>query len=665
VRREKSRRRRRPAKSLPAEEEREEEEEEEHEREEREREDEMLLLFSTAKERAVVVVVVVEMRLASVILFSSCEEHERKKKISTFSTKKRERESSTMKKKKKKKDDDLSRFNSSSSSSEKEEEEEDERIVEDGGKKWFADAAKSQPTTQPPTSNPISSTGEVVQQQQPETKKRMNAAERKRLKKRDSQSARVERRKRERERMERDKREGEEESRAEKKKKKKKKKKKATAEEESDGGDDENDVTETDEEEEEEERKIGQTKKNHRTTFEVEGVALADGTLVLVDKRSSVVYSSEERDDNGEHKRIGTWNAATKTVVKRDDEGEDGNANRNGRSNSSSSEQSDNNASSSSSSSLSSQGEEEEEEKQREPTELVKLDVNHTFECNPDDHCETSLEAHKDIVNFLNIVASQKNKKPSELVIYDPYYCAGATKTNFTELGFPNVINENKDFYEVVAKNEVPEHDVFVTNPPYSEEHVEKCVAFAAKNMTQFSRPYFMLVPSYVVCKPYFVPALLSGGAQGAEERDNALKDKDENEEMNMHKKRGQVLPFYIAPTKRYYYFTPKPLAKLRNKNIAENGIEKKRRGHVGRRGERTSPFLSLWICGFGDDQMEALRLHKKLRKEQVKHYVVARNPKEIPLNVLDEWDPRRRGEPGAQDSSKKANVQKNKKKYF
>jgi len=663
VRREKSRRRRRPAKSLPAEEEREEEEEEEHEREEREREDEMLLLFSTAKERAVVVV---EMRLASVILFSSCEEHKRKKKISTFSTKKRERESSTMKKKKKKKDDDLSRFNSSSSSSEEEEEEEEEedkRIVEDGGKKWFADAAKSQPTTQPPTSNPISSTGEVAQQQ-PETKKRMNAAERKRLKKRDSQSARVERRKRERERMERDKREGEEESRAEKKKKKKKKKKKATAEEESDGGDDENDVTETDEEEEEEERKIGQTKKNHRTTFEVEGVALADGTLVLVDKRSSVVYSSEERDDNGEHKRIGTWNAATKTVVKRDDEGEDGNANRNGRSNSSSSEQSDNNASSSSSS-LSSQGEEEEEEKQREPTELVKLDVNHTFECNPDDHCETSLEAHKDIVNFLNIVASQKNKKPSELVIYDPYYCAGATKTNFTELGFPNVINENKDFYEVVAKNEVPEHDVFVTNPPYSEEHVEKCVAFAAKNMTQFSRPYFMLVPSYVVCKPYFVPALLSGGAQGAEERENALKDKDENEEMNMHKKRGQVLPFYIAPTKRYYYFTPKPLAKLRNKNIAENGMEKKRRGHVGRRGERTSPFLSLWICGFGDDQMEALRLHKKLRKEQVKHYVVARNPKEIPLNVLDEWDPRRRGEPGAQDSSKKANVQKNKKKYF
>ena len=413
------------------------------------------------------------------------------------------------------------------------------------------------------------------------------------------------------------------------------------------------------------------SKKRNHATFEVEGVALDDGTLVLVDKRSLVVYSSEERDGNGEHKRVGTWDAKTKTVIKIDDK-DDGNAKRkfdNGDSSSNSSssssdgeEQDDDDGKNNSSSSEEEEEVEKQEQREREHTTPVKLDVNHAFECNPDDHCETSLEAHKDIVNFLNIVASQKNKKPSELIIYDPYYCAGATRLNFTELGFPNVINENKDFYEMVAKNKVPEHDVFVTNPPYSEEHVEKCVTFAAKNMTQSGRPYFMLVPSYVVCKPYFVPALLTGGAQGAEERENT-KEEDAEDDMNMHKKRGQVLPFYIAPTKRYYYFTPKPLAKLRNKNIDENGIEKKRRGHVGRRGERTSPFLSLWICGFGDDQIEALRMHKKLRREQVKHYVVARNPKEIPLNVLDEWDPRRREDP----SPKKANIQdkKNKKKYF
>ena len=577
-------------------------------------------------------------------------------------------------KKQKKKDDDLSRFNSSSSDEEEEEEEKDESIrriksvVKGGGDeedKEEEDKGEEKKRGRPP---------------------RLNLAERKRLKKRDAQSAKTERRKRERERMEKARNNNnnntssnlkEEEEKAKKKKKKRKK-----TEDEGDGGD----VTETEEEEEEEattetgmetETETRKSKKRNHATFEVEGVALDDGTLVLVDKRSLVVYSSEERDGNGEHKCVGTWDAKTKAVIKRDDK-DDGNANRKFDSGDSSSNSSSSSSSSSSdgeeqddddgkNNSSSSEEEEEEEvekreQREREPTTPVKLDVNHAFECNPDDHCETSLEAHKDIVNFLNIVASQKNKKPSELIIYDPYYCAGATRLNFTELGFPNVINENKDFYEMIAKNKVPEHDVFVTNPPYSEEHVEKCVTFAAKNMTQFGRPYFMLVPSYVVCKPYFVPALLTGGAQGAVERENT-KEEDTEDDMNMHKKRGQVLPFYIAPTKRYYYFTPKPLAKLRNKNIDENGIEKKRRGHVGRRGERTSPFLSLWICGFGDDQIEALRMHKKLRREQVKHYVVARNPKEIPLNVLDEWDPRRREDP----SPKKANIQdkKNKKKYF
>ncbi len=584
-----------------------------------------------------------------------------------------------MKKQKKRKDDDLSRFNSSSSEDEEEEEEEEEEkdesirrsesVVKGGGDEGDEDTEENGEEEKKRVGRP-----------------RLNLAERKRLKKRDAQSAKTERRKRERERMEKARNnntslKATQEEEKVKKKKKKKKKNVSITEDEGDGGD----VTETEEEEEEEEEATTETgmetetetrksKKRNHATFEVEGVALDDGTLVLVDKRSLVVYSSEERDGNGEHKRVGTWDAKTKTVIKRDDK-DDGNANRkfdSGDSSISSSSSSsssdgeeqddDDGKNNSSSSEEEEEGEEKREQREREPTTPVKLDVNHAFECNPDDHCETSLEAHKDIVNFLNIVASQKNKKPSELIIYDPYYCAGATRLNFTELGFPNVINENKDFYEMVAKNKVPEHDVFVTNPPYSEEHVEKCVTFAAKNMTQFGRPYFMLVPSYVVCKPYFVPALLTGGAQGSEERENT-KEEDAEDDMNMHKKRGQVLPFYIAPTKRYYYFTPKPLAKLRNKNIDENGLEKKRRGHVGRRGERTSPFLSLWICGFGDDQIEALRMHKKLRREQVKHYVVARNPKEIPLNVLDEWDPRRREDP----SPKKANIQdkNNKKKYF
>ena len=536
--------------------------------------------------------------------------------------------------------DDLSRFNSSS--------EENDDDDDDGEDDDASGTPSGVPRVRVGSKNAKSDDWDDDVVGNTHKRKRLNAAERKRLKKKETQHIKAERRKRERERLEKANKEGEEEEEEEEKtaktKKKKKKKKKANATD-GDGGD----VIETDEEKDE--TTTRNTKKYHHT-FEVEGVILQDGTLVLVDKRSLAVYSSEEREGNGEHKRIGTWDAATKTVKRNDNVDIANNGSSSSSSISSSSISSDDDEDDDDDTkSPSSDDSEDETKQQQQQTEPIKLDINHAFECNLDDHCETSLEAHKDIVNFLNIAASQKSKKPSELVIYDPYYCAGATKMNFAELGFPNVINENKDFYELVAKNEVPKHDVFVTNPPYSEEHVEKCVTFAAKNMTEFGRPYFMLVPSYVVCKPYFVPALLTGGTRGAEERKN--KEDTTKDEMNMHKKRGQVLPFYIAPTKRYYYFTPKPLAKLRNKNIAENGIEKKRRVHVGRRGERTSPFLSLWICGFGEDQVEALRLHKKLRREQVKHYVVARNPKEIPLNVLDEWDPRRRTESGAHDKMK------------
>ena len=552
-----------------------------------------------------------------------------------------------------KKDDDLSRFNSSSSSA-------DNDADDDGDKDHKKeDDGISRELLRTKNSAKHSSS--------------LLAVERKKRKKREMLRQKQVRRKRERELKLLEVITTDDADDDDSKKKKKKKKKKKTARDGAAG-------TPVAIEQIEMSRKKSKINNNSNNSdlFEVEGIMTNDGILVLVDKKRNVVYSAEERDLRGEHLRIGVWDSVSK-AVKYDDkytEEERKRKNDDGDDESSSSSDGDDEASSSDDEEEEEEEEEkeEEEEEEEQPTAKRVLDVDHTFECNADDHCETSLEAHKDIVNFLNIAASQRNKKPSELVIYDPYYCAGATKFNFEELGFPNVINENKDFYEMIEKNLVPEHDVFVTNPPYSEEHVEKCVTFAAKNMNKFGRPYFMLVPSYVVCKPYFVPALLTGGAQGAKEKerendnnnnnnndnDNDDDDNDDNK-LTMHEKKGQVLPFYVAPTKRYYYFTPKPLAKLRNINNAENGTEKKRRGHVGRRGERTSPFLSLWICGFGENQSEAIRLHKKLRREQVKHYVVARNPKEIPLNVLDEWDPRKKESEQQQGSKTKTKFHKGK----
>ena len=120
------------------------------------------------------------------------------------------------------------------------------------------------------------------------------------------------------------------------------------------------------------------------------------------------------------------------------------------------------------------------------------------------------------MVNFLAKIAERVGKRPSELVIYDPYYCAGGTKRSFATLGFKNVINPNEDFYDVLARDAVPTHDVLITNPPYSADHVERCLTFAAENLEKHARPYFLLLPSYVVNKPYYVDALLTGGARGA-----------------------------------------------------------------------------------------------------------------------------------------------------
>lgn len=109
-----------------------------------------------------------------------------------------------------------------------------------------------------------------------------------------------------------------------------------------------------------------------------------------------------------------------------------------------------------------------------------------------------------------------------------------------------------------------------------------------------------------------------------------------------------QTLPFYVAPVKRYYYWTPKALIGARRAASgttldAESGKARRKKHHIGRLGERTSPFLSFWYCGMGTHlQPEALRWHRKLPKAMVMGYTVATHPNDLPAGVLDEWDPRR-----------------------
>lgn len=177
--------------------------------------------------------------------------------------------------------------------------------------------------------------------------------------------------------------------------------------------------------------------------------------------------------------------------------------------------------------------------------------IQHTFTPDPNDHCETSPIAYRHIAPILQLVAAVLNKSPKSLRIWDPYYCAGSVQRHLRAVGFPLVYNVNEDFYKVVASGQLPEHDVLLTNPPYTGDHVERFIRFAVEN----GKPWFLLVPDYFANRPNYPQAL------------------------------GPVRPFYLCPRERYHYWTPDGLREERN-------VKGHRNLALGR---RNSPFVSYW----------------------------------------------------------------------
>ena len=180
----------------------------------------------------------------------------------------------------------------------------------------------------------------------------------------------------------------------------------------------------------------------------------------------------------------------------------------------------------------------------------------HPFKVALDDHCESPPEAYRDLVPMLDLVAATLHKTRAELLIYDPYYCAGAMKKHLGALGFTNVHNECVDFYVSIYEKAIPPHDVVITNPPYSGSHVEKLLRFVRGN----GKPFFLLMPNYFLAKPYY---------------ETMLGPDVVHEEM-----------LYLCPKKRYNYWTPRGL----------RPGDRVQKHHVGAGGAyRTSPFISFW----------------------------------------------------------------------
>lgn len=167
------------------------------------------------------------------------------------------------------------------------------------------------------------------------------------------------------------------------------------------------------------------------------------------------------------------------------------------------------------------------------------------FKVDQADHCESGLEAFKHIVPVLTKLASTLKKTPAELRIYDPFFCTGAVVQHLGSLGFSSVYNRCEDFYKVQREGRVPAFDVLVTNPPYSEDHVERLFEFAEKSQ----KPWLLLLPNYVLNKPFFLQI-------------------------------ASKLSF-ILPARRYLYRTPK------------GGRDKS----CMRKDRKTSPFITFWYC--------------------------------------------------------------------
>ena len=162
------------------------------------------------------------------------------------------------------------------------------------------------------------------------------------------------------------------------------------------------------------------------------------------------------------------------------------------------------------------------------------------------DHAETPLVAYEDVAPILRWLARSLSKTPAELRIWDPFFCTGAAAKRLAAVGFPHVHHRCEDFFAILASGP-PAHDILLTNPPYSSDHLERLFTHCAAS----AKPWALLLPWYVVKKPWF----------------------------RCHADAHTVL--YLVPKRRYFFLPPAAMV--------DEGRERV-----------TAPFETFWYLSLG-----------------------------------------------------------------
>jgi hypothetical protein len=130
-------------------------------------------------------------------------------------------------------------------------------------------------------------------------------------------------------------------------------------------------------------------------------------------------------------------------------------------------------------------------------------------------HFETPFQAYLDIKPVIDWLCTSQLKTEKHTVrLYDPYYCNGKTAKQLKDLGYDNILHEKRDFYKDISNDTVPAHDIFITNPPFSDSHKTQCLSYCFQKLREpfespdennkKAIPFLLLMPAYVAAKQYY-----------------------------------------------------------------------------------------------------------------------------------------------------------------